>query len=160
MAKLAIIKEANTVAKKVGDVIQVFDDSYLSTPYEQQVFTWIHVPGFTRIELKAAMPYPELKEAFRLPIAGKWTLEEPETTEVWKYPADGKWYFRDYGTKGITKYWLSITSLNSLELEQLQDEKVDVLVKKAILMKLKQRAWDDPTHRTQCADLNTAQVEM
>ena len=154
MALLVLIKEANTVSKQVGDVIGVFDDSYPATPYEQQVFTFIRVPGFTRQELKAAMPFPERKTASRLPVGGKWTFDMPEEAEVWKYPVDSKWYFRDYGEKGITKYWLSLANLTAFEMEQLQDEKVEIVVKREILAKLKQRGWDDPTHRTECADLN------
>ena len=63
----------------IGDIVGVFEDSHVFSSTEQDVFQIIQVDGFTRAEVEANIPVPEIIEDS---VTGKWEWRDRTDREM------------------------------------------------------------------------------
>lgn len=152
MPQLLLIRDANTAIKKVGDIIGVFEDSHKFSEYEQANFFIEKVFGFSSaLELKKALPKPEIKLAYR--STAKWTLEPPEEKEVWQ-DSDGMWYDFVTSPKKLLNYY----SLSVEERKLLAEENISIADRLILLQKCENRIKDFSENFTEERDLRSVAI--
>lgn len=150
MPQLLLIKEANTPHKKVGDVVGVYEDAHKFSVYEQEHFYIEKVLGFkSALELKKALPYPEIKVAYRTSIANKWSFAKLEEKECWK-DTNGKWC--DYTES--TKFRLNFYALTTLERKTLSEATATLTERQMLLNKCENRIKNHAANLMEITDLN------
>lgn len=155
MPQLLIVKDANTAAKKVGDIIGVFDDGHKFSDTERDYFYIEYVAGFKDArELKITLRenHYEIKGANRLTVAANvWTFEQPEEKEFWRELPDGKWC----ELVESPKYKINYYALTSEERKQLAEEVLRKEERIELLRKCENRIKTNPVNLTEQPDLNT-----
>ena len=158
MPQLLIVKDANTVMKKVGDIIGVYEDAHKFSDTERDYFYIEYIAGFeSALELKKALRenHYEIKRANRLPVAANtWTFEQPEEKEFWRELPDGKWceLVED------KKYKLNYYALTVEERRQLAEETLTKEQRIELLKKCENRIKTDSKNLTEQPELNLTHI--
>lgn len=120
MAIAALIKNANTPMKTVGDIVGIFEDSY---KFEDNDLVY----SFAKIEGKRAEVFEKLN-ALNILMANayksasnKWSFTKPERRVVWQ-DIDEDWYFLD----APPKYKWSMSLLSETEKTTLENDKTGI----------------------------------
>jgi len=157
MPQLLIIKDANTVAKKVGDIIGVYEDGHRFSDTEQNYYHIESVAGFkTALELKRALreSHYEIKQANRLPVANQWTFTRPEEKEFWRELPDGKWC----ELVDSPKYKINYHALTIEERRQMAEEELTLEQRVELLKKCENRIKTISANLTEQSELNLAHI--
>lgn len=106
MAWIMLVKDANTPAKKVGDLVGIFFDGHVFSPIEHATTTIREITGFTRDEIMNWMNdnLPETRRIYRTPTgADVWShiVEKKEAwndNETWRFLENRPKYGWNFGT--------------------------------------------------------------
>ena len=156
MATIQLIKEANTVAKKVGDIVEYYDDEHKFSEYELMHFDFINISGYKRIELINVMPRPKTAIAHKLAVGGQWTFSEPESRRVWFNEDTQKWCEINVRPKSF----LNLSGLTQNELDLLASPTFPGTEKEKILLaKTTNRISESPENLIEISELPPLAME-
>jgi len=153
MPQLLLVKDANTVAKKVGDIIGIFEDMHKFSDDEKSYFYIEFVAGFkTALELRKVLRenHYEIKQANRLPVANQWTFENPEEKGFWRELPDGKWC----ELVDNPKYKINYYALTIDERRQMARDELTIPQRIELIKKCENRIKTNPVNLTEEPNLN------
>lgn len=110
----------------VGDIVDVFEDSWVFSPSEHIVFDFIEVQGLTKKQVKAALPQFEYREIGNV--------------EQWKESTDLSWKVLD----DEPKFKLSTVDLTTQNKTDMASVLTSRSEKEDILGTIKNRVLDSP----------------
>ena len=153
MARILLIKDANTAQKEVDDIVGFYEDDHRFNPWDMNViFSQLQVKGYTREQLVefALNKRPKMQRIYKLTKANKWTAERPQKETAWKY-TDGKWYM----LAKEPKYLYSIKNMTTQEKDILSSELSTIFDKLNALGHLECKIAMDAKNLVEITELNT-----
>ncbi len=93
MVQIVLIKDANTPAKTVGDVVGFYREEHIFSERELIAYDIFKLEGYTFETINAykdGLGY-QITVAFKSDIADEYTLKRPEILNIWR-DKDKKWY--------------------------------------------------------------------
>ena len=159
MPQLLLIKDANTIQKKVGDIIGVFEDPHKFSDDEKSYFYIEYVAGFKDArELKIALRenHYEIKRANRLPVGNQWTFTKPEEKEFWRELPDGKWC----ELVDKPKYKINYYALTPEERQEMAKDELTMPQRIELLRKCENRIKTKPENLKEEPHLNLQAIPI
>jgi len=155
MAKILLIKTANTSLKTVGDIVGIFEDTHKFSEHELLTFNVVKIEG-TREEVVAKLNaiHVPMDRAYKA-VDGSWSRTRPEEKEVWK-DADGKWYFLE----AQPKYKWSTALLTEQEKTTLENEATGLARDAAFKNMIVNPGTWDSKNKVEVTDLNKVAMEL
>jgi hypothetical protein len=129
MAQIVLIKTADIAAKKLGDLVGIYDSDHTFSDLEKTQFDIHAINGFSRSELLDWLENnnPATRRIYRLSVANTWTDEIPEKKESW---LDGSiWRFLEERPK----YYYNFADFSNQDFADMANALVPKATKVGIL---------------------------
>ena len=151
MARLLLIKDANTELKTVGDIVGIYEDTHSFDPYElrEKGFDVAQIEG-KREDVVAKLNTIQIPFSTAYKAATtEWSQTRPEQKTVWQ-DADDKWYFLD----AQPKYKWSMSLLSEPEKTTLENDLTGLARDAAFKNMIVNPGEWDSINQTEAIDLN------